>query len=107
MFVTGLYDGAVVGVPIEQRGGRLGVAEHACPLAKGANGDGETDAPTPTRRQTHLKDNRHASRAPLGLGRQSDHSDVIAFLVWASPFRPVSFLLASEREAESAPTGAK
>ena len=36
--VSGLDDVAVVGQPVEQRGGHLGIAEHAGPFAEGEIG---------------------------------------------------------------------
>jgi hypothetical protein len=43
--VAGLDDLAVVGQPIEQRGGHLGVAEHAGPLSEGeVRGDDDRGA---------------------------------------------------------------
>ncbi len=36
--VTGLYDVTVMGQPVEQRSGHLGIAEHAGPLSEGEVG---------------------------------------------------------------------
>ncbi|MDR6306349.1 hypothetical protein GGQ85_004078 [Nitrobacter vulgaris] len=41
--VTGLYEVAAVGKPIEQRSGHLGAAEHAGPLSEGKKVGGEDD----------------------------------------------------------------
>ena len=51
--VAGLDDVAVMGQPVEQRGGHLGVAEHAGPFAEGEI-DGDDDGSTLVEPAIHL-----------------------------------------------------